>query len=169
VEAVDNVFDTQDHLLAVFQGKPIVRGREAEAVLPRLMDWHDQGNVYSKGIRHFVTWHYPVPELPVPDGSIKSWKEWLQFGNATSGSVQGFLRYRGGNILAKLNMEAEKVTAEDCRLRPESAGYRAVKGGHDLGIQADLVGPGPAYGRWRKTPRYQKWLRDSGQVDALPR
>jgi len=28
----------------------------------------------------------------------------------------------------------------------------------------DLVGPGPAYERWKKTPEYQQWLKDSGQL-----
>jgi hypothetical protein len=28
----------------------------------------------------------------------------------------------------------------------------------------DLVGPGPAYERWKKTPEYQQWLKDTKQV-----
>ena len=28
----------------------------------------------------------------------------------------------------------------------------------------DLVGPGPAYERWKKTPEYQQWLKDTEQV-----
>jgi hypothetical protein len=28
----------------------------------------------------------------------------------------------------------------------------------------DLVGPGPAYERWKKTPEYQQWLNDTKQV-----
>ena len=32
------------------------------------------------------------------------------------------------------------------------------------GADVDLVGPGPAYERWRKTPAYQQWLKDSGQA-----
>jgi hypothetical protein len=27
----------------------------------------------------------------------------------------------------------------------------------------DLVGPGAAYERWKKTPEYQQWLKDTGQ------
>jgi hypothetical protein len=46
-------------------------------------------------------------------------------------------------------------------LRPDSAGYRA---GKDLGADVDLVGPGPAYERWKKTPDYQQWLKDTKQV-----
>ena len=28
----------------------------------------------------------------------------------------------------------------------------------------DLVGPGPAYERWKKTADYQQWLKETGQV-----
>ena len=58
----------------------------------------------------------------------------------------------------------EKLTPEDFRLRPDSAGYRAGKDGKDLGADVDLVGPGPAYERWKKTPEYQQWLKDTKQV-----
>ena len=53
---------------------------------------------------------------------------------------------------------------DDFRLRPDSAGYRAGKDGKDLGADVDLVGPGPAYERWKKTPEYQQWLKDTNQV-----
>ena len=36
--------------------------------------------------------------------------------------------------------------------------------GKNVGADVDLVGPGPAYERWKKTPEYQQWLKDSGQV-----
>ena len=48
---------------------------------------------------------------------------------------------------------------------PPSGGVRiSGPGGKDLGADVDLVGPGPAYERWKKTPEYQQWLKDSGQV-----
>jgi hypothetical protein len=46
----------------------------------------------------------------------------------------------------------------------DSPGYRAGKDGKDLGADVDLVGPGPAYERWKKTPAYQQWLKDTAQV-----
>ena len=69
-----------------------------------------------------------------------------------------------GDLLAKLGAAPEKLTPEDFRLRPDSAGYRAGKDKKDLGADVDLVGPGPAYERWKKTPDYQQWLKDTGQV-----
>jgi hypothetical protein len=35
----------------------------------------------------------------------------------------------------------------------------------DLGADIDLVGPGPGYERWRKTPEYQEWLKETGQAE----
>ena len=58
----------------------------------------------------------------------------------------------------------ERLKPDDFRLRPDSPGYRAGKGGKDLGADVDLVGPGEAYERWKKTPEYQQWLKDTGQV-----
>jgi hypothetical protein len=57
----------------------------------------------------------------------------------------------------------ERTASDDFRLRPDSAGYRAGKDGKDLGADIDLVGPGEAYERWKKTPDYRQWLEESGQ------
>jgi hypothetical protein len=58
----------------------------------------------------------------------------------------------------------EKIIPNDFRLRPDSAGYRAGPDGKDLGADVDLVGPGEAYERWKKTPEYQEWLKETGQM-----
>ena len=52
------------------------------------------------------------------------------------------------------------------RLPPPPRQRRLPRGkdGKDLGADVDLVGPGPAYERWKKTPEYQQWLKDTGQV-----
>ena len=52
----------------------------------------------------------------------------------------------------------------DFRLRPDSAGYRAGKDGKDLGADVDLVGPGLAYERWKKSPDYQQWLKETRPI-----
>jgi len=60
-------------------------------------------------------------------------------------------------------------TPEHFRLGPDSAGYRAGPYGKDL-ADVDLVGPGEAYERWKKTPEYQQWLEETGQLCAgVPR
>ena len=76
---------------------------------------------------------------------------------------EGSVRYQGGNLLARLSTAPGQITPEDFHLRPDSAGYRAAKDGKDLGADMDLVGPGPAYERWKNTPEYQQWLKESGQ------
>src|SRR5262249_49320337 len=50
---------------------------------------------------------------------------------------------------------------DDFRLRSDSAGYRAGKDGKDLGADIDLVGPGKAYERWKQTPDYRQWLKET--------
>src|SRR5262249_22236447 len=64
----------------------------------------------------------------------------------------------------------ESITADDFRLRPDSPGYQAGKDKKDLGADVDLVGPGAAYERWKKTPEYRQWLKETGQLKAeLPK
>ena len=67
--------------------------------------------------------------------------------------------------MAQLPILNERATLvlEHFRLRPDSAGYRAGKDGKDLGADIDVVGPGAAYDRWKKTPEYQQWLKETGQ------
>jgi formylglycine-generating enzyme required for sulfatase activity len=69
----------------------------------------------------------------------------------------------GGSLNQRANVDPQTVTAADFRLRPDSAGYRAGPDGKDLGADVDLVGPGPAYERWKTTPEYQQWLKETGQ------
>jgi hypothetical protein len=78
--------------------------------------------------------------------------------------LEGKARYHGGDLLAKLRTSPETVTAEDFRLQPDSPGWQAGPGGRDLGADLDLVGPGPAYERWKKTPEYQQWLQRTRQA-----
>ena len=77
--------------------------------------------------------------------------------------MQGRVLLRG-NPKEMLTTNPEAITPDDFRLRPDSAGYRAGKDKKDLGADVDLVGPGPAYERWKKTPEYQQWLKDTKQV-----
>jgi hypothetical protein len=80
--------------------------------------------------------------------------------------VKGRVFFQGGDLLAKAESAPEKITPADFRLRPDSAGYQAGKDKKDLGADVDLVGPGKAYERWKKTPEYQQWLKDTGHLRA---
>lgn len=50
---------------------------------------------------------------------------------------------------------------DDFRLLAGSPGTAAGKDGKDLGADVDVVA---AYERWKQTPAYQHWLKDSGQL-----
>jgi hypothetical protein len=90
--------------------------------------------------------------------------DWNRFWNQSdTGSVEGDVRFQGGDLHQRALIAPEKLTAEDYRLRPDSAGYQAGPDGKDLGADIDLVGPGAAYERWKTTPEYQEWLKETGQ------
>jgi hypothetical protein len=143
---------------------------EAEHLLPRLMDWREDRNLYCKGltfqsIRRVKDPSGPGREIiaePLP--GCRTLAGWLRLWKAgESGSVEGTIRYEGGDVVAKMTAAPERTASDDFRLRPDSAGYRAGKDGKDLGADIDLVGPGEAYERWKKTPDYRQWLEESGQ------
>ena len=78
-------------------------------------------------------------------------------------SLEGRIKFQGGNLITRTATDLDRLTPDDFRLRADSAGYRAGTDGKDLGADVDLVGPGAAYERWKKTPEYQKWLTETGQ------
>jgi hypothetical protein len=135
---------------------------QAEALLPRLVRLDEKQNVYRTGT--------PMLQFVADWQSLGSKRgqdlaDWDRFwGHKNTGSVEGEIRFQGGDLVTRARSAPEQLTAEDFRLRPDSAGYRAGKGGKDFGADVDLVGPGPAYERWKNTPVYQQWLKDSGQV-----
>jgi hypothetical protein len=127
----------------------------------RLLEWRGVRNVFSPGTTR-VRW--PVDGKEQPPHGPTNLDEWKRFwGGAETNSLQERLRFQGGELPSRTETELDRLTAEEFRLRPDSAGYRAGKDNKDLGADVDLVGPGPAYERWKKTPEYQQWLKESGQ------
>jgi hypothetical protein len=92
--------------------------------------------------------------------------DWRRFwDDPETGSVEGWSpRYIGGDVRRRAKEAPEQLTPTDFRLHPDSPGHGAGPDGKDLGADVDLVGPGPAYERWKKTPDYQQWLTDTGQT-----
>jgi hypothetical protein len=134
---------------------------DAKGCLARMVGWQGERNLYDGA---FLEVFQPGP-MP-PANAITDLVGWRQFwGTSEADSVEGHVRYEGGDLLARLDNAPEKLTPDDFRLRPDSAGYRAGKDGTDLGADVDLVGPGPAYERWKKTPEYQQWLKETGQKE----
>jgi len=161
VEAAGNLFDARGYHMNFEQSQPKpLPAAEAEAALRRLLAWQGRGNLYAADralLSLTVQWKGLEPR-------VKSLADWKQFwGGAEVDSLEGRIRYQGGNLLTKLRATPEKLTPEDFRLRADSAGYKAGKDGKDLGADIDLVGPGSAYEHWKKTREYQQWLRDTEQ------
>jgi hypothetical protein len=145
-----------------YQLKPPFSAGEAETLLPRLVGLTEQQNLYSSGtkmLRLAADWNL----LEGTRGQdLADWN--LLWKQKDTGSLAGDIRFQGGDLTVRALTAPEKLTAEDFRLRPDSAGYHAGKDGKDLGADVDLVGPGPAYERWKKTPDYQTWLEETGQA-----
>jgi hypothetical protein len=146
--------------------EPSLSAPEAEAFLAALVSLHEQHNVYTAGTRmlHHAVFRKTrrVTLLEAAKGKdLAGWN--LLWKQSDTGSFEGVIRFQGGDLLQKALTAPATLTLEDFRLRPDSAGYQAGPNGKDLGADVDLVGPGPAYERWKKTPEYQQWLGETGQ------
>jgi len=134
-------------------------------LLQELLKWSGGQNVYrvqgGPADRLLKTGMGSVLDPPHGPTDLAAWREFWR--TPETGSLEGRVRYKGGNLVAKLEKTPHQLTPKDFRLRPDSAGYRAGPGGKDLGADVDLVGPGPAYEDWKKTPEYKEWLKESGQ------
>src|SRR5262245_60957746 len=150
-------------LLGVVQPKlSQLEPADAEAALLRLVEWRGERNVFAC-VSHSVRWS--AEPQPLPPHGPKSLEEWKRFWTTTEAdSLEGTVRLQGGNLLSRTENSFDELALDDFRLRPGSAGYRAGPDGKDLGADVDLVGPGPAYERWKKTPEYQQWLKDTKQT-----
>jgi hypothetical protein len=168
IEASANVLDGGNVILNSYCLKPRNPPPTEADFLHRSLTWKGDRNQFSPGFA-FTAWAYPAGTGGNPPGKseygLKNLTEWNRFWRQDdSGCRSGKVRYRGGDLASRADLDPERLTPEDFRLRPDSAGYQAGKDGKDLGADIDLVGPGAAYERWKKTPEYQDWLRETGQV-----
>jgi hypothetical protein len=141
-----------------------LEGPELERLLRERIAWHDKQNVYPLGTPLLSLCWTPrggTTRPLAPKQPLKTLAEWDQFWDQSdSGSTQGAVRFQGGDAVYSAPYT---LGPDDFRLRSDSAGYRAGPDGKDLGPDIDLVGPGEAYERWKKTLEYQKWLEETGQ------
>src|SRR5262245_33797201 len=145
--------------------KPRLDAGGIEAWLPRRVKWNEGRNIY-RPVKQYIAGRIlgagDQRDRKIPLSFGKDFADWNRFwGLKDSGSAEGDIRFLGGDLHAKALADAAHLTPEDFRLRPESAGYRAGRDGKDIGADVDLVGPGPAYDRWTKTPEYRKWLEET--------
>ena len=141
---------------------PHLSPNDAEAWVRRRLEWREEGNCYQVNLRQLIQIR---SEGVVHTTSHRSLADWDRFwGSKETRSPEGVVRFRGGDLNARVVADAGKLALGEFRLRPDSAGYRAGPDGKDLGADIDLVGPGAAYERWKRTPDYQEWLKEAGQM-----
>jgi hypothetical protein len=164
-----NVFDVRLGMLLFTTLDPFreqanwQKAENAEAVFTPLIDWREQRNLYLSGASSINWTSREGSVLPFAPGNLRDWQS--RWNLTKSESLEGAIRFQGGDLLARAAIEPEKLSPEDFRVRTDSAGYRAGPDGKDLGADVDLVGPGEAYERWKKTPEYQEWLKETGQMN----
>jgi serine/threonine protein kinase len=165
--ASDNILYGQSTISQLHQSAILLKSREAlpiseiSALLPRMVKWKGRANLYQKKDGFLGTYRQGLPD----DYAIQSLADWTRFwGNAETDSISGRVRFRGGDLLARLVDDPSTFTLEDYRLLPNSPGHHGGEGGRDLGADIDLVGPGLAYERWKTTTEYQEWSRTSAQM-----
>jgi hypothetical protein len=161
VEASGNIFDETTALLEV-NLNVAKRAEKPGELVQRWHSWKGNHNLFSPNARLSARHVRDSNILSVISPRLADWRQF--WGDAETGSVEGRPRYRGGDVLNLASTRApEQLRPEDLRLHPRSVGRGAGPDGKDLGADVDLVGPGPAYETWKKTPDYQQWLRDTGQ------
>ena len=168
IELEDNVFQS-DGLLSYYPGT--LEPPQAIESLRTLVQWQERRNVYGEGMRYASLWlkvsgvwqHVPVAGDPA---TPQQWSTWWDL--PVTSSDQGALRFARAGLRAYESEDSLALLPADFRLHETSAGYRAGPGGKDVGANVNLVGPGEPYERWKQTPNYQQWLKDSGQRGVVP-
>ena len=170
------IFDSAASVLTFVQSPDLpnqLELDEVKALLPRLLEWREEKNLYrSRGA--FLQVRTDAYTDIICDRDLGEWNRF--WGSRYTGSLLGVIRYKGGerqrigiryregHLYTKVQFSPEKLTPRDFILRPGSAGYRAGPDGKDLGADIDLVGLGEAYERWKETPEYQEWQRETRKL-----
>ena len=118
------------------------------------LDWKGDRNVYLP-TTGYELWH--GNEAGKMGRVVKPRAAWKAgWGAGDAGGVEAEVRFRSP-LRQKAADGPHLLTPEDFRLADDSPGRKAGPGGKDLGADIDLVGPGDAYERWKKTPEYREW------------
>jgi serine/threonine protein kinase len=161
IESSANIFHSNNNMWFRQYKANALEPDKAEAALRQLIDWRERQNLSHLGGVYLV---WIIAGESHSTERFKTLAEWHRlWGQTATGSLEGRVRFQGGDLFTKLASVPEQLTPDDFRLRADSAGYRAGADGKDLGADVDLVGPGAAYERWKKTPEYQQWLKETGQ------
>jgi Protein tyrosine and serine/threonine kinase/Putative zinc-finger len=169
IEMTGNVIECKDNFFRLNLGaykadEKIVTPVQAEALLRGLVRWQMGDNLLPDGVgllRCVQALHHPLPGWHEPQ-TLTEWNSLWRL-QATK-SLQDRPVFAGVNLADRHTKTPEEVTAADFRLQPGSPGQGAGPGGQDLGANVDLVGPGPAYERWKNTPDYRAWQKATRQL-----
>ena len=165
ITAVRNVFEASRYPLGLSYAVDLGRALnsvEAKALFLRALHWQEDSNLYLASDPFLRMTGPDVGKAVFEIADLAGWHRF--WGLENTGSTVGVIRFQGGNLLARAKSHPEQLTPEDFRLQPDSAGYRAGPDGKDLGADVDLVGPGEAYERWKKTPEYQQWQQETREL-----
>jgi hypothetical protein len=133
---------------------------EVEDQLARLVTFRDEQNLYAVQPPNEFLWIQTNYAAAKP-GNLQTLADWERFwGLKNTGSIQGQVRFKKD---IPRSYKGDPIP-DDYRLADDSPGKAAGKGGKDLGADVDLVGPGAAYERFKQTPAYRQWLKESGQA-----
>jgi hypothetical protein len=173
LECTDSLFHSDAALLRFrryMRAEQATTAAAPEELLHELIRWREQRNVYPRDVDLV---QFSIESMP-PDAIASREIELTRFGNlsdwsrfwgmAETNSLQGRIQFQGADVLAKANIDPALLSPHDFRLLQSSPGYQSGPKGEDLGADVELVGPGAAYERWKRTPDYQKWLNESGQL-----
>ncbi|HZL88827.1 MAG TPA: serine/threonine-protein kinase [Pirellulaceae bacterium] len=171
IHAAENVLVGRDGVLHFnvtvprTQGSPAPEatpsGAELEDLLRRVVVWHEERNLTAEGVA-MLTMFYGVSKRVQPTSRYQTLAEWNQlWGLEHNTSLRGLIRFEGGDLRTKVEMMREPLVLGDFRMTSISTGYRAGAQGRDIGPDIDLVGPGAAYERWKMTPDYQQWVKET--------
>ena len=162
----NNVFATRHGIYSLTQSprlEPRFNADDSETWIKRRVKWTESQNLYDPSTPYLRSQVYQTGEIPIKRG--QNFTDWNRFwGLTATGSSAGVIEFQGGDLVRRARTKSAKLTPEDFRLRASSAGHRAGANGRDTGADVDLVGPGPAYERWKKTPEYQTWLKETGSI-----
>jgi hypothetical protein len=169
IQASENLFDATQAVLRFEQSSGFLQSNrrlsvaEMESVLRARVGWHGKHNGFPVLARFLDPTAEGRSLRPTrPSRTVADWNAFWELEDTQC--VHGPFRYVRGNLLERARFAPESLEPGDYRLRPDSAGHQAGADGKDLGADVDIVGPGLAYERWKKTPQYQDWLKATGQL-----
>jgi formylglycine-generating enzyme required for sulfatase activity len=144
---------------------------EIAALLPRLLGWTEANTLHHAPTDdRFLMLGSPANTPLIPTGSYRTLADWKRFwGLPDLDAREGEMRFQGEEIWARLQQDVRFVTPADFRLIKGSPGQGVLPGGKDIGANVDLVGPGDAYERWKKTPDHQEWRKKADELMTAPR